>query len=452
MCFYEFMAPWLLALVCLGSIGSLIRSVLQNWHEITTTIKLSLGKLQAEAESHRRENKARKDYEKKLETQVIERTKALKESENLLKSIIENIPIGLLVKDQNHNIDLINNTFLEWYGLKSNLVLGHPSGEIEGEGFRSKKELELVRLQEREVLKTGRKIIRQVERTFVDSQVHTVSITKFPIYNDEGNIIKVGSSTVDLTEQIEVRNKLSAALKDVKNTQSQIIQSSKLATLGEMATSVAHELNQPLNVIRMAAGNSRMKISKGTVDPKYLTDKLERIEEQTARAAAIIDHMRMFGRVAKENPELIDPRSVVRNALDLMGEQLRLDGIEIVSELAEDCPSILGHAIQMEQVILNLLTNSKDAMVERDEGTKITLRVFEDNKDVQITVEDTGGGIREDILPRIFEPFYTTKVVGKGTGLGLSVSYGIIRDMKGAIVAENINDGARFTITMPISA
>jgi C4-dicarboxylate-specific signal transduction histidine kinase len=217
-----------------------------------------------------------------------------------------------------------------------------------------------------------------------------------------------------------------------------------------MATSVAHELNQPLNVIRMAAGNCRRKISIGTSTPEYLKGKLERIEGQTARAAAIIDHMRMFGREAKEHPGPIDPRNVVINALNLMGEQLRLAGIEVVTELPDDCSSILGHTIQMEQVILNLLTNSRDAMDKREGHSKVTLRIFEDNENVHITSEDTGGGIPTDVLLRIFEPFYTTKDMGKGTGLGLSVSYGIVRDMNGSIVAENIEGGARFTVTLPI--
>jgi C4-dicarboxylate-specific signal transduction histidine kinase len=141
---------------------------------------------------------------------------------------------------------------------------------------------------------------------------------------------------------------------------------------------------------------------------------------------------------------------VVTNALDLMGEQLRLDGIEIVTELAEDCSSILGHTIQLEQVIMNLLTNGRDAMAESEGETKITLRVYEDGVVVHITCEDTGGGIPDDVLSRIFEPFYTTKEMGKGTGLGLSVAYGIVRDMHGTLVADNINGGARFTITLPI--
>ena len=234
-----------------------------------------------------------------------------------------------------------------------------------------------------------------------------------------------------------------------KETAAQIIQASKLATLGEMATSVAHELNQPLSVIRMAAENSRRKMSKGSVSAEYLTDKLQRIEEQTARAAAIIDHMRMFGRDAKETPEPVDPRNVVMNALDLVGEQLRLAGIEIATEFPESCAFILGHTIQIEQVILNLLTNARDAMEEKEEGSKITLLVFEDDNGVNITSEDTGGGIPNNVLPRIFEPFYTTKEIGRGTGLGLSVSYGIVRGMNGTITAENTDGGARFKITLP---
>ncbi|MFT7321168.1 ATP-binding protein, partial [Congregibacter sp.] len=267
-----------------------------------------------------------------------------------------------------------------------------------------------------------------------------------------GQIVGVVGVGQDITELNKVRVEQE---NERKKAAGQIIQASKLATLGEMATSVAHELNQPLNAIRMAAGNIRRKLSQGSADPIYLRDKLLRIEEQTARAAVIIDHMRMFGREATEPPESIDPRKVVMNALDLVGEQLRLAGIEVVTVLPEDCACVVGHIIQMEQVILNLLTNALDAInaVEQSEGgAKITLRVFEGDNVVHISALDTGGGISDDVLHRIFEPFYTTKQMGKGTGLGLSVSYGIVRDMKGTIAAENIGDGARFTITLPMAS
>jgi PAS domain S-box-containing protein len=261
-----------------------------------------------------------------------------------------------------------------------------------------------------------------------------------------GKTVGVVGIAQDITELTMVRAEQD---KERKEAAAQIIQASKLATLGEMATSVAHELNQPLSVIRMAAGNSRRKMARGTAGQKYLLDKLERIEEQTARAATIIDHMRIFGREAMEAPELIDPRRVITNALSLMGEQLRLDGIKVVTEFAQDCSSVLGHSIQMEQVILNLLSNARDALSERAGDLRVTLQVFADDKYVYIVSKDNGGGIAPDSLERIFEPFFTTKEMGKGTGLGLSVSYGIISDMKGTIVAENIDDGARLTIALP---
>ena len=265
--------------------------------------------------------------------------------------------------------------------------------------------------------------------------------------------VEIAIEKYDTVTETETNAAFVGFIRDIsqrKDAAAKLIQSSKLATLGEMATSVAHELNQPLSVIRMAAGNIRQRISKGIVDPKYLSEKLLRIEEQTARAATIIDHMRMFGREAKEPAESIDPRNAVKRALDLMGEQLRLAGIEVVTVLPEDCACVLGHVIQVEQVLLNLLTNALDAITQSEGMAKITLQVFEEGNVIHITTQDTGGGIPDDVLQRIFEPFFTTKSMERGTGLGLSVSYGIIQDMKGTIAAENIDDGARFTITLPI--
>ena len=137
-----------------------------------------------------------------------------------------------------------------------------------------------------------------------------------------------------------------------------------------------------------------------------------------------------------------------------MGEQLRLTEIEVVADLSGTCRPVLGHRVQMEQVILNLLTNAQDAIRGNPAsgGGKITIAVDDDGADtVRITVSDSGGGIPENALDRIFEPFFTTKEMGKGTGLGLSVSFGIIRDMDGTIEAENADGGAKFTITLPVA-
>ncbi|MBT4522005.1 MAG: PAS domain-containing protein [Halieaceae bacterium] len=257
-------------------------------------------------------------------------------------------------------------------------------------------------------------------------------------FDDEGIPLKAEGIVQDITER--------------KLAQAQIVQASKMSTLGEMATSVAHELNQPLNVIRMATGNILRKMSAGIPTPEYLSKKLQRISDQTERAATIIDHMRMFGRRASEQPSKIDPTELVRSALDLIGEQLRLAQIEVELNLPEVCPLILGHQVQGEQVLLNLLTNARDAISSRQnpDGRKISvgINVCED-KTIEISVEDTGGGIEDNVIQRIFEPFYTTKDMGEGTGLGLSVSWGIIRDMGGTISAKNTGQGAKFVISLP---
>ena len=277
---------------------------------------------------------------------------------------------------------------------------------------------------------------------------------EFPLFTKTGDRVDVllnSTSRRDAYGQVIGVVGVGQDITEAKKSQAQVVQASKLATLGEMATSVAHELNQPLNVIRMAAGNSRRRIKsqKSNKDTEYILEKLVRIEGQTSRAAAIIDHMRMFGRKAEEKSEMVDPREVVSNALGLLGAQLKLAGIQVVTNFPEKCSKVMGHTIQMEQVILNLLANARDAMKDNISGSRITLSITEKDGMITISSQDTGSGIPEHILSRIFEPFFTTKEMGKGTGLGLSVSYGIILEMGGTIIAENINDGAKFSISLP---
>jgi len=238
-------------------------------------------------------------------------------------------------------------------------------------------------------------------------------------------------------------------MSDRKTLETQLIQQSKMATLGEMATGVAHELNQPLNVIRLAAHNVMSRVRKNSADPEYIHDKLEKIEKQVIRATSIIDHMRIFGRRAEACPSRLAPKAMVDSALGLIGEQLRLAGIDVHVDAPEASQEFLGHQVQVEQVLLNLLGNARDQLQGVKDGKHIFITIASDDKKIRILVEDNGGGIPEDVLPRIFEPFFTTKEVGAGTGLGLSISYGIVTDMGGAIEVANTERGARFTITLP---
>ncbi|SPO68848.1 ATP-binding protein [Pseudomonas sp. JV241A] len=240
----------------------------------------------------------------------------------------------------------------------------------------------------------------------------------------------------------------------VRRTQQQLLQSAKMATLGEMATGLAHEINQPLNVMRMAVVNALKRLESGEVQVDYLQDKLKRIDAQVLRASKVVDHMRVFGRRSEVEQQLFAPWQAVEGALSLLADGLRGKGVELRVQPPEHDAQVTGHQDQLEQVLINLLVNARDALLARREQQRdvqpwIALGLECDARQVRLLVEDNGGGIEPRLLERIFEPFFTTKPVGVGTGLGLSVSYGIIDTMGGCLSVENGELGARFCIELP---
>ncbi|MNG84368.1 Sensor protein FixL [compost metagenome] len=239
----------------------------------------------------------------------------------------------------------------------------------------------------------------------------------------------------------------------VRRTQQQLLQSAKMATLGEMATGLAHEINQPLNVMRMAVVNALKRLENGDVQVDYLQDKLKRIDAQVQRASRVVDHMRVFGRRSEVEQQWFAPWQAVEGALSLLADGLRSKGVELRVDTPQQQGSVSGHQDQLEQVLINLLVNARDALLaQREQQPWIALRMDADEQRVRLWVEDNGGGIEPRLLERIFEPFFTTKPVGVGTGLGLSVSYGIIDGMGGCLSVDNGAHGARFCIELPVQS
>ncbi len=254
---------------------------------------------------------------------------------------------------------------------------------------------------------------------------------------------------------------------DTKLVQGQLIQTAKLATLGEMAAGMAHELSQPMNVIRMAAEGALLEPSGGVAaDPAALNaanrSTLEIISSQAGRMGEIIDHMRIFSRKEPEAVEVFDPALCIMQAVNMIESQLYAEGIAITARYPIGTHGVRGRPVHLEQVLLNLLTNARDAVLHRwraedpDSSFRgaITVEGSARASDgfLTIRVADNGGGIPPDIIDRIFEPFYTTKQVGTGTGLGLSVSYSLVSGMNGGLRVSNLADGAQFEITLPIDA
>ncbi len=238
-----------------------------------------------------------------------------------------------------------------------------------------------------------------------------------------------------------------------------LIQAGKMATLGEMATGIAHELNQPLNVIRLGCDYVVKKTKTGQIlSQEDLVNLTRELTFSVDRASRIINHLRQFGRKADDSMGPIDLNMPIRNVFTLMGTQLEAQGIRWELGLDYHLPQILGDANRLEQVFINLLLNSRDAMLAeekaRPQGPKAKIVKIESRlvgSRVVVTVSDTGPGVPEAIKNKVFEPFFTTKKTGEGTGLGLSISYGIIREHHGTIeIDSGKTRGATFRLTFPV--
>ncbi len=248
----------------------------------------------------------------------------------------------------------------------------------------------------------------------------------------------------ETTQEMEGREQ------ELREKQEQLVQAGKLATLGELTTGVAHELNNPLNNIGLFVGNVLDQLRLDCLDPEEAGRELESAMEQVRKATEIISHLRTFGRAAPVRLEPVDVDEMIERSLLLMQEQLRLRGIEVELDLCAEELVVLGNAIQLEQVFINLLTNARDAL-ETSRGKTIRIKTSRDRERIEIRFSDTGSGIPPELEQRIFDPFFTTKEVGTGTGLGLSITYSIVTEHGGQIFVDSSarRRGATFVIELP---
>ena len=238
---------------------------------------------------------------------------------------------------------------------------------------------------------------------------------------------------------------------ELRDKQEQLVQAGKLATLGELTTGVAHELNNPLNNTGLFVGNAIDFIELGVSDKGPIVRELRHALQQVGKATEIISHLRTFGRAAPVSREPISVKQVIDRALALMREQLRLRQIEVMVDLGSEETVVMANPIQLEQVFINLLTNARDAVADSPRKA-IRISSSVGPAAVEVAFADSGPGIPPGLEQRIFDPFFTTKEVGKGTGLGLSITYGIVKEHGGTIsVVSRLGEGATFLIQLPLA-
>lgn len=243
-------------------------------------------------------------------------------------------------------------------------------------------------------------------------------------------------------------------------TEQQLIQAGKMGTLGEMASAMAHEINQPLSVIKTACGFLMMKKDdKKSIKEETLFQVIEKMDKNVDRATRIINNMREFARKSGMDISKVSVNQVIEKAFEFFAQQLKLREIETAWELEKSIPKIMADPGQLEQVFINLFLNARDAIEQRYGSQrplvgekKITVKTKSDGKKIVCQICDTGIGVSEAQKDRVFEPFFTTKEVGKGMGLGLSISYGIVKEFRGTIrVVPNNPEGACFILEFPVA-
>ena len=274
-----------------------------------------------------------------------------------------------------------------------------------------------------------------------DSKPLYMNIHSCPTMYGEKDAIIV--ATTDVTEMME---------KDA-----QLIQAGKMSSLGEMSAGIAHELNQPLNAIKIGNEYLRRVTEGGKEIPKDDLVKVTlEVSDQVDKAADIINRLREFGRKAEITKEKVGINKPIQNVFQIIGQQLKLQNIKITLDLDDSLPSILAHNNRLEQVIFNLVSNARDAInhwpsaASKSAHRSIDVRSFMDRNRVALSVSDSGAGISDVDREKIFEPFFSTKDAGQGMGLGLSIIYGIVKDYDGDIQVDSEEGmGTTFTLTFP---
>ena len=338
-----------------------------------------------------------------------------------------------------------------------------------------------------EQLLTGETAVSEFRIITKEGDVHWIRDYGRPICTGSDDtaqgkrVVRIYGAAQDITRQKEMAAELqrytenleqlvAEKVKALEQERSKVIQASKLAAIGEMATGVAHELNQPLTAISFEAdyirqiGQRTGGHLKGAALWEELTDLGKNLTGDVDRCRRIIDHLRTFGRVTDKTTEPTDLNEPIRNSFLLIGERIKQHNVIVERDLAPDLPPIMADPHRLEQVFLNLISNGEYATTEMqrriDAGEverpsyekRLEIRTEANEGFVIATVRDNGAGIPPEAQEHIFEPFFTTKPVGEGTGLGLSISYGIVRDFDGHITFKSeINQGTTFSMRFPIA-
>jgi PAS domain S-box-containing protein len=365
--------------------------------------------------------------------------KELRKTKEFLENIMESSVDGIVTTDLKGKITYLNRAIEEMLGYLKEDLLGKHISRLYVRGIQEARDImELLRAGER----AGN---YEMEVKGKQDEILSILTSIFLVRDEDGKVIGTAGIFKDITEQKRLEAKLKAA-------QAHLVEASKMRALGELVAGVAHELNNPL----MASQTILHVILNNPQKDCPNLERLELIRKCNDRIEKIVEHLREFSRQTKPEFRKLDINMPIENALMITGQQLLNHNISVVKELSEDLPEVLGDSNQLEQVFLNLISNARDAMDTAGcQKKELTIRSYMNEDEevpmVSVSIKDTGIGIPEKNLDKVFEPFFSTKPVGKGTGLGLSLCFGIIEDHGGRLEIKSKHfKGTEVKVLLPV--
>jgi len=344
-----------------------------------------------------------------------------------LNNAVEQAVEVIVITDPKGNIEYVNPVVEK--------VTGYSPCELIGQStklFKSDKQDEAFYKKLWDTINGGRIWKGNVVNRKKNGDKYYEEMTISPIISDEGEITNFIAIKRDVSKEKELKM--------------QLIHAEKLSTIGTFVSGVAHELNNPLTAV---LGFSTRLLKKGN-PPEYMVEDLKIIAEQSKRTVDIVQNLLKFSRQQKGGKEMISVNKCVEETLKLQGYRFKSDNMEVNTNLTEHSSNIIGNFNQVQQVLMNVVHNAYQAMLEYDGKRVLVVTTKVADGEVLISFKNSGNLIPEESLPKLFDPFYTTKDVGKGTGLGLYISYQIVEEHGGAISAHNIcNSEVEFRISFP---
>jgi len=362
--------------------------------------------------------------------------KELDETKEFFENVIQSSASAIVAADRSGKILFMNRAAEDLFGYAMEEVLGTKSVELI---YRPGKAREIMK-QLRDETIGGKGKLHSTKITIINANGEEIPVefTGAIIYEGDKEAATMGIYN-DLRERLVVEKKL-------KEAQVQVAQAEKMASLGQLAAGVAHEINNPLTGILLYVNLVLERLEEN--DP--FREDLEYVLEDTNRCKEIVKNLLAYSRQTNPTKEIFQLNSLVEQSLNLIRDQRLFMNIEVIKEMSGDMMLIHADKNQLNQVIINLVINAIDAMEKK--GT-ITFRTYRDKraKMVYLEISDTGSGIPEENLPKVFDPFFSTKELGKGTGLGLSTAYGIVKENGGEISVKDTGvEGTTFLVELPL--